>query len=349
MKIIFSFFLIFLCILVKAQEVVYSPDVSFRSDERVTIKSVELNDDDNEIRVELDFRAISSTGIWMDYHAVKLIQDGISLKCKKIVGLSDSRIVVESGQTKSFTLFFTGSLFKENSSFDIVEMSSNGWTFRGIKGLSFKTDKIGALRRAVDQGEKNALNEFALMYYNGKDVEQDHAKALELFKASARAGLSVAYGNAGSCYLWGYGVNVNKAEAARWFNLGDQANDSYSQYFLACMYRDGDYVLKNPVRVKALFLKSAKGGNKKAQYQIAMLCKQDNDPTGAFNWLKKCANENLDAQYELGLAYYYGKGTMKNNGLAAYWIKKANDNGHVKAKEVWEALELWKYVQEEAS
>lgn len=347
MKFFLNFFLIFLCFSVKAQEAVFYPPVSFRSDNRVTIKSIELNDEDNEIRVDLVFKAISSTGIWMDYHAVKLIQDGISLKCKKIVGLSDSRIVVESGSTKSFTLFFTGSLFKENSSFDIVEMGSNGWKFRGIEGLSFKTDKIGALRRAVDQGEKNALNEFALMYYNGKDVEQDYEKALELFKASARAGLPVAYGNAGCCYLWGNGVSINKVEAARWFGLGDQANDSHSQYFLACMYRDGDYVLKNPVRVKALFLKSAKGGNKSAQYQMAMLCKQDNDPAGSFNWLKKCVDENPNAQYEVGLAYYYGKGTTKNYGLAAYWINQANSNGHAKAKEVWEALELWKYGQKE--
>ncbi len=59
--------------------------------------------------------------------------------------------------------------------------------------------------------------------------------------------------------------------------------------------------------------------------------------------LKKLATRgDIDAQIELGEAYYYGEGVLKDPSMTKFWIKKAYENGSEKAKKIWENLELWK-------
>jgi len=57
---------------------------------------------------------------------------------------------------------------------------------------------------------------------------------------------------------------------------------------------------------------------------------------------KQAARGSADAQLELGEAYYYGEGVLKDPFLAKYWIKKAHENGSARARDVWENLELWR-------
>ncbi len=57
---------------------------------------------------------------------------------------------------------------------------------------------------------------------------------------------------------------------------------------------------------------------------------------------KQAARGNIAAQIELGEAYYYGEGVLKDPSKAKYWIKKAYENGSSKARDIWENLELWK-------
>ena len=66
--------------------------------------------------------------------------------------------------------------------------------------------------------------------------------------------------------------------------------------------------------------------------------------TKSFQWYKKSAEqENSNAQYYLGLAYYNGEGVKISKRNASYWIKKAHKNAFDKAKVFWEEKELWKY------
>lgn len=333
-------------LLLNAQQILENPSVYYRSDERVTIQSIELDNNAQALVVNLVFANESPgpTGIWMDYTTVSLIQGDISIACKGVRGLSRNREVIPGGYRKSFSMLFDVSLFKEEQSFDIVEDAANGWRFRGIEGVSFGTSgRLGSIRKEVEEGNRDAINRLGLMYYNGDGVPKDFSKALTYFMKAAEGGLPVAYGNVGALYLWGSGVTADASKARQWFEAGSRLGDYNSQYHLGTMYRDGNGVLKNPVKAKELFLKSARAGNTAAQYELAMICKKEDKLTEAFNWFKQCADGNSDAQYELGLMYYYAKGTEKNNQQAAYWIKRAYENGHGEARKVWDGLELWKY------
>ena len=49
--------------------------------------------------------------------------------------------------------------------------------------------------------------------------------------------------------------------------------------------------------------------------------------------ITKTANQgNADAQFQLGLCYYAGKGVRKNYTKAATWIRKSAEQGHERAQ-----------------
>lgn len=64
----------------------------------------------------------------------------------------------------------------------------------------------------------------------------------------------------------------------------------------------------------------------------------------SFNEMKKSAEQgDAEAQYNLGNMYQYGEGTLTDKKQAAYWIKKAYENGYEDAKLIWDDYELYKY------
>jgi len=59
--------------------------------------------------------------------------------------------------------------------------------------------------------------------------------------------------------------------------------------------------------------------------------------------LEQARQGDVEVMLDLGKAYYYGKGTLKDPFKAKCWIKKAYDSGSKKAQKLWEDLELWRY------
>lgn len=72
-------------------------------------------------------------------------------------------------------------------------------------------------RKAADGGNTEALACLGLRYCQGKGVENDLAKGLELFRGAAEQGGKIAKGWLSEIYEYGYfGVARDPAEAARW-------------------------------------------------------------------------------------------------------------------------------------
>ena len=102
----------------------------------------------------------------------------------------------------------------------------------------------------------------------------------------------------------------------------------------------------------------ANNGEVEYQYGMAKLYETGRsvlkDPMEAFKWYKKAAKQDYKyAQYQLGLYYLKAKGSTlcslmgtcikQSNKKAAYWIKLADQNGHLDAKNIWNSYKLWKY------
>jgi TPR repeat protein len=94
--------------------------------------------------------------------------------------------------------------------------------------------------------------------------------------------------------------------------------------------------------------KSAEQGYAQAQYNLGLMYYNGEgtltDKKQAFYWYQKSAEQgHAKAQYALGGMYYNGEGTLTDKKRAAYWIKLSYENGFEEAKKVWDELELWKY------
>ena len=77
----------------------------------------------------------------------------------------------------------------------------------------------------------------------------------------------------------------------------------------------------------------AEKGNPEAQYYLGLHCEVENNMVEAAEWYRKAADQNdLDAQYKLGVCYEKGEGVGKDLKEAAKWYRKAAEKGIVEAQ-----------------
>jgi TPR repeat protein len=107
---------------------------------------------------------------------------------------------------------------------------------------------VKVLQPLVDQGNADAQDILAIMYYVGQGVPQNRAEAIRLYRLAAEQGNAHAQDALGFAYQNGVGVQRDVSEAAKWFrNAADQDNLD-AQFNLGEMYELGngvpqDYVL----------------------------------------------------------------------------------------------------------
>lgn len=127
-------------------------------------------------------------------------------------------------------------------------------------------------------------------------------EALKLLRPLADAGDPAAQTWMGGLYFEGWGVPVDKAEAARWLHRAAKAGSATAQNNLATLYELGDGVRQDIQEAIRLFRLSADSGN-------------------------AVALENLGRIYERGV------GVEPDPALAALWYTRAADTGHVGAQQ----------------
>jgi Sel1 repeat len=91
---------------------------------------------------------------------------------------------------------------------------------RGDYGTAVKL-----LRPLVDQGNADAQDILAVMYYVGQGVPQSRTEAIRLYRLAAEQGNAHAQDALGFAYQNGVGVQRDVSEAAKWFRKSaDQDN-----------------------------------------------------------------------------------------------------------------------------
>ena len=93
---------------------------------------------------------------------------------------------------------------------------------------------------------------------------------------------------------------------------------------------------------------SAEQGDAEAQFNLGIMYYTGEgtltDKKQAFYWYKKSAEQGIaEAQFILGVMYDTGEGTLTDKKQAAFWIRKSYKNGLEEAKEFWDDKELYKY------
>jgi hypothetical protein len=86
-----------------------------------------------------------------------------------------------------------------------------------------------------------------------------------------------------------------------------------------------------------VLLELAEKGDPEAQYNIGVIYffgkEVPQNQANAFTWFKKAAEQGYNAaQYALGRMYYYGQGVQKDGDQAAAWFRKAAEKGYADAQ-----------------
>ena len=170
------------------------------------------------------------------------------------------------------------------------------------------------------------------VYYNGRGVEQDYAKALEWYEKAADLGNSSAMNQIGNLYGHGLGVELDYAQALEWLEKSADLGNSDAMNNIAYMYYDGLGVEQDYTQALEWFEKSADLGVSDAMTNIAYIYQNgqgvEQDYTKALEWYEKAADlENSVAMYFIGYMYYFGDGVEQDYIKALEWFRKSADLG----------------------
>jgi len=208
------------------------------------------------------------------------------------------------------------------------------------------------------------------IYELGLGVAVDFTKAFYWYRKAAEQGYARAQTNLGALYEAGQGVERNYEEAVAWYAKAAEQMYSRGQFYLGRMFEQGLGVAKDLNQASDWYSKAAALGNVAAREQLARM-KREDDKTdkkikeGKQESASPAPEERIsDAagkkeekeakqvtapakdtypapgeiedpgdQNRLGLLYLNGgEGYDRDAGKAAYWFRRAAENGNVAAQ-----------------
>jgi TPR repeat protein len=101
------------------------------------------------------------------------------------------------------------------------------------------------LRPLAYQGNAQAQDALATMYYEGQGVPERHAVAAQWYRKAAKQGYPDAQATLGGMYFVGHGVPQNDAKAIHWWRKAAAQGDLSAQNSLGVMYEKGTGVPMN--------------------------------------------------------------------------------------------------------
>lgn len=189
-------------------------------------------------------------------------------------------------------------------------------------------DKLDWITKVAQYGYSKAQHSLGMFY----DEKGDYVEAVRWYRKAADQGHAGAQYSLGWLYQLGksgrLGVKNDISEAVKWYRKAAEQGNSMAQRSLAYCYIRGKGVKQDYDEAIRWFVKEAKCrkekniGNFLLQY-----CGDD-----SIDWITKVAeNGYATAQHKLGSYYESGYKIEQSYERAAYWYKKAFDNGALEA------------------
>ncbi|MCP8896289.1 SEL1-like repeat protein [Shinella daejeonensis] len=154
---------------------------------------------------------------------------------------------------------------------------------------------------------------------------------------AATDGDPLALFEVGARYTEGRGVEIDLAEAARWYELSAARDFAPAQYRLANLYEKGQGVERDLSRARDLYEKAAQRGNASAMHNLAVLLatgigNATPDFTGAARWFQQASDLGVrDSQFNLAILYARGNGVKQDLEESYKWFAIAARDGDTDA------------------
>lgn len=212
--------------------------------------------------------------------------------------------------------------------------------FHYAEGLGVEKDVIRAVKyyeQAIEEGYPDAqedidaiyhsddttykaLNNIALLYYRGMEVNQDFQKAKRWFTKAAGKDSAVAHYNLGVMYENGDGVTQNHARAVSYYWRALQGGHRKAESSIANIFRDSETTVQEFRTVGIMYI------NKQAYCE-------------AMKWLKKAKGDACAYRY-IGFLYQKGFGVKADPIMAAKYYIQALANGYERVQKDIDSMDL---------
>jgi uncharacterized protein len=170
------------------------------------------------------------------------------------------------------------------------------------EGLKFVKQALPAVRKKADDGDADAQLLMGIFAAYGWGVELNKVEAFRWYRRSAENGNSMAMNNLGIAYKTGSGVEKNDKEAANWYKKAADRGVVLAMYNLAGLYKSGQGTERNDKEAVKWYASAAEKGHARSAY-------------------------------DLGLAYENGTMVERNLSEARSWYRKAVALGYESARE----------------
>lgn len=154
---------------------------------------------------------------------------------------------------------------------------------------------------------------------------------LALRKAAAD-GDSLALFEIGARYTDGRGVDVDHAEAAKWYQLSADLGFAPAQYRLANFYEKGNGVERDLKKAQTWYQMAAEQGNASAMHNLAVLFAMKHEGVSDYDssatWFKRAAEFGVrDSQYNLAILHARGNGVPQDLIESYKWFAIVAQSG----------------------
>ena len=241
-----------------------------------------------------------------------------------------------------------------------------------VPGFAMNPEELAMTRQAAESGSASAQVLLAIAYLNGDaNLVKNPRFAAQWFERAALQGNAYAEGRLADLYAEGNGVDWNLKVAADWRERAARRGNVDAQFKLGQMYLEGMGVIQDRERAREWLQSAAEDGHREAAYLLARMYREGlggaEDQAMAEHWLYKSAvrgyaaaedllgwiksfghtydktvsrealrrlaeDGDAEAQYQLGLRCYLGKGGEKRDlPQAIKWFERAAVQGQLMA------------------
>lgn len=218
------------------------------------------------------------------------------------------------------------------------------WCLKTVKQIYIKSLRITeSMMRTNDEEKKNLIQDLGEeqeeaifrqlreMHKNGQELPYNFQQALKVYAKNAEQGDKEDQYILGYCYVT---IFEDFYKALNLLESAAQQGHILASFLLGNMYHDGKGVLQDDKKACEHYIKAANEGHEEALFKLGILYFfVFNDFEEAFKWFSKSAEqENINAQFMLGLMLLKGIGVQQSDKLAATWFMSSAIQGHKDAQ-----------------
>lgn len=162
--------------------------------------------------------------------------------------------------------------------------------------------EIAGLTARAEAGEASAQLDLGMIYWDGEGVEQDYARAVQLFRQAADQGNAIAQSNLAYAYYNADGVENDDNAAMYWAGLSAAQGDEVAMRLVAFGHYRGRGFPQNRAEAARIWAEAANLGDDYSAYNMGIIIRD-------------------------------GDGVQQDDALAILWFERALELGHPDAAE----------------